>query len=402
MSASPPARLLSLDVFRGATVIAMILVNNPGTWSHIYGPLRHAEWHGWTPTDLVFPFFLFIVGVAIPLSLGSKLSNGTQPGRLLAKAAKRSVILFALGLFLAAYPFLHFPLTSDQTGVGLRAGAADHLRIMGVLQRIALCYLAASTAFLFLRERSQRWLVACLLLGYWAAMTLIPVQGFGAGELTIPEGNLGAALDRALLGENHLWAGAARRWDPEGLFSTLPAIATTLFGVFAGQLLRRESDRTLVTVGLLVRGCLLVAAGTVWSWFFPINKSIWTSSYAVFTAGLGLCAFGLCFWFLDAKPTASARRIVRPLVVYGVNALTVFVLSGIVAKTLILVKVPLAFTTTAAAAMDRVALQSWIYRTLFEPLGSPTNASLLFALTWISGWYVVLSFMARRNWIIKV
>lgn len=261
---------------------------------------------------------------------------------------------------------------------------------------------AAVTTYLFLKERSQRWLVATLLLGYWAAMTLLPVPGYGASELNIPEGNFGAWIDRLILGENHLWAGAGRQWDPEGLFSTLPAIATTLFGVFAGQLLRKQADRTLVTVGLLVRGCALVAAGFVCNWFFPINKSIWTSSYVLLTAGLAFCALGLCYWFLDAKPTALARRVAQPFMVYGVNALTVFVLSGLVAKTLILIKVPFALTTTAAAAMERTSLHATIYSSLFKPLASPVNSSLLFALTWIALWYGVLLFMYRRNWIVKI
>ncbi len=395
-------RLLSLDTFRGATIVAMILVNNPGSWSHVYGPLLHAKWQGWTPTDLVFPFFLFIVGVAIPLALGKELDRGASRGQLTKKATKRSVILFGLGLLLAIFPLFHFPLISGEPGVGIRPAAWDWLRIMGVLQRIALCYLACACAFLFLRTQSQRLLAGALLVGYWLAMTAVPVPGFGPGELTDPVGNLGAFIDRALLGENHLWAGAGRRWDPEGLFSTIPAIATTLFGVFAGQLIRKESDRTLVTLGLLLRGCGLVGVGFVWNYVFSINKSIWTSSYAVFTAGLACIALGLCYWFLDARPQATARRFSRPFVVYGVNALTVFVLSGLVAKSLILIKVPFRFTTEAAAAVERTSLHSWIYAHIFEPLASPVNASLMFALTWIGLWYLVLAWMYRRNWILKV
>ncbi|HVH13775.1 MAG TPA: heparan-alpha-glucosaminide N-acetyltransferase domain-containing protein, partial [Longimicrobium sp.] len=220
-SDAPPRteRLLSLDVFRGLTVAAMLLVNNPGTWSAVYDPLEHAAWHGWTPTDLIFPFFLFIVGVSMAYSLVPRLERGDAPARLFAAAAKRFAILVGLGLLLAAFPYYTLDLS--------------HLRLPGVLQRIGLAFLLASAVVLFARPRAQ-WIVAgALLLGYWAAMTLVPVPGFGAGELS-RDGSLAAYVDRTVLGTNHLWA-SAKTWDPEGLLSTLPAVATVLLGVFAGR-----------------------------------------------------------------------------------------------------------------------------------------------------------------------
>jgi predicted acyltransferase len=382
----PPGRLLALDAFRGATMIAMILVNNPGTWSAVYPPLLHAPWHGWTPTDLVFPFFLFIVGVAVPLALGPRLEAGATPVALFPLIARRATILFLLGLLLAAYPFLQL-----EPGFGLRPGAFERLRFMGVLQRIALCYAGAATAFLLLGPRARRALVVTLLLGSWAVLALVPVPGFGAGDLDHPEANFGAWLDRALLGEDHLWAGADRRWDPEGLFGTLAALATTLIGVAAGSLLRESRPSTEQVAALLVRGVLLLALGAAWAPLLPINKSLWTSSYAVLTAGCALCALGLAVWFAEVR---GRRAWAWPLAVYGLNPLTVFVGSGLLAKTLILIRVP--------TADGGVPLQAWLFDHLFRPLAPPRAASLLYAVAWVVAWGFLLRLMERRGWVLKV
>lgn len=374
-------RLVALDVFRGATIIGMIVVNNPGSWATVYPPLLHAPWHGWTPTDLVFPFFLFIVGVAVVLAYEKRMEAGASRGALLQKAFVRAAILFGLGLLMAAWPIVRL-----NPEFGLRPELAT-LRIMGVLQRIALCYLVVAALVLYTRPKIQVAVGAALLFGYWAAMTLVPVPGYGAGALGAPEGTLAAHIDRVVFGD-HLWVGANREWDPEGLLSTLPAIGTTLFGVWTGRLIlaARPEPRTLVA-RMLVRGVGLVIAGYVWSWFFPINKPIWTSSYAVFTAGQAMCALGVCVWVFDVlrKDTWA-----RPFVVYGVNAITVFVMSGIVAKQLIVTRV------------GETSLQGWIFQNVFAPLASPVNASLLYALCWVTAWGVVLSLMYRRGVIIKV
>ncbi|HEY5564306.1 MAG TPA: DUF5009 domain-containing protein [Rhodothermia bacterium] len=384
---TPSARLVSLYFFRGATIMLMILVNNPGTWSAVYPPLRHAEWHGWTPTDLVFPFFLFIVGVAIVLAFTRRLERGITRKELLQKAAGRTVVLFALGLFMAAWPFFTF-----YPEFGVRP-SFDQLRYMGVLQRIALCYFAASAIFLFCKERTQLvWLIG-LLVVYWLALALIPVPGYGAGQWNDPVSTLPAFVDRLILGGDHLWVGADREWDPEGLLSTLPAIGTTLFGVWTGLLLVGKDGAHTKVARLLVRGCALVAVGYVWNWFFPINKGIWTSSYSVFTAGQAMCCLGICYWVVDVR---GWKKWTQPFVEYGVNALTVFFISGIVAKSLGILKV------ATDSNGDPVSLHSWIYRTIFEPLASPMNASLLFAITWIVAWYVVLHFMYKRGIIVKV
>src|SRR5262245_4381882 len=269
MAAQPvPAsqRLISLDAFRGMTIAAMILVNDPGTWSAVYWPLDHASWNGWTPTDLVFPFFLFIMGVALELSTARRSAANPQGDNraILRHVLIRALILFALGLFLNGFPFFHL----------------HRIRIMGVLQRIALCSLFAGLLTLKTTVRTRVIVVAGLLLGYWALMTLVPVPGYGRGHLD-PEGNLAAYIDRALM-SGHTWKAM---WDPEGWLSTLPAIATTLMGGFAGRWLLSAASESRKVLALVVAGGVGLVAGEIWNRWFPINKNLWTSSYAVFTAG---------------------------------------------------------------------------------------------------------------------
>lgn len=392
-SRSRPPRLLSIDVFRGLTIIGMILVNNPGDWSSVYAPLLHAEWHGWTPTDLVFPFFLFIVGVSIVLALHWRLEVATASGlggragergsrrALVAKILRRGALLLALGLFLSGYPFGLFGPRSFER-------LLETWRIPGVLQRIAVCYVLASLLFLAFRERALKWWTLGLLFGYWALLTLVPVPGQGLPDLDSKGDHLAGWLDRVVFG-NHLWI-SAKVYDPEGILSTLPALATTLFGVFAGLVLIAKLEATEKATRLFVRGFLLTVAGTVWSWFLPLNKALWTSSYAVFTAGLATSALAVCFWFVDHQ---GHRRLARPFVVYGVNALTVFVGSGVLAKTLIYLKV---------GAPEPQSLQSALYQTFFASWLPPHPASLAYALTWVGGWYLVLHWMHRRGLILKV
>ena len=385
-----PRRLVSIDVFRGMTVMGMILVNNPGDWGHVYAPLLHAAWHGWTPTDLVFPFFLFIVGTAIVLALGRRVEAGAPRGQLVSKIVRRSAVLFALGLFLSGYPF---GLFGSRTFERL----LETWRIPGVLQRIAICYLVVSLMFLFLSRRTLKLCAVVFLVGYWALMTLVPVPGVGAPDLDSKGDHLAGYIDRAVFG-NHLWI-SAKVYDPEGLLSTVPALATTLFGVFAGLLL--ASGRTLEqkVLRLFVQGSLLVVLGYVWSGVLPLNKALWTSSYAVFTAGQAMCALALCVWFFDGeggtssgRASPSRQRLARPFVLYGINAITVFVGSGVLARTLAGLKF----------GEPERSLQKHLYSTVFEPLLPPHAASLSYAIAWILGWYAVLWWMDRRGLVIKV
>lgn len=384
MSAHQPLasnRLVSLDAFRGITILGMIMVNNPGTWSAMYGPLRHADWHGWTPTDLIFPFFLFIVGVAIVFANSGKLSKGTQKKELVISALKRSLILFGLGLIMAAYPVFTF-----EPEFGFRPGL-EKLRIMGVLQRIALCYFAATLIFLYFKPKMQYvWLFSLVIL-YWLAMTFIPVPGHGAGLFDDKINNLAAFIDRGILGE-HLWVGTGRQWDPEGLLSTIPAISTTLIGVWAGHILRnKEYDQTRKVAELMVVGSILIIIGYVWDWHFPINKPIWSSSYAIFTGGQGMVGMALCYWFVDVK---GYKKWTQPFVVYGVNAITVFFMSGIIARTL------------GLFSIGDVTVQRWIFLTFFDSWLSTINASFAYSLVWVFLWYLILLVMYRKNIIIKV
>jgi predicted acyltransferase len=346
-------RLVSLDAFRGATIAAMILVNNPGSWLSVYWPLEHAPWHGWTPTDLIFPFFLFMVGMALNFSRRSTFLG----------ALRRAAIIFALGLFMAAYPF--FDLTI--------------VRIPGVLQRIAVCYLAAWVVRRAAGVTGQAIAAGVLLAAYWLLMTRVPVPGGVAPNLEA-ETNLAAWLDRALL-SGHLWR-QTKTWDPEGLLSTLPAIATTLLGSLAGAWTRSERSGNAKTAGLLAGGLLLTVLGLAWGLTFPINKGLWTSSFVLLTAGLAAYLFGLFYWLADVR---GHRAWTRPLVVYGRNAIFVYVASGLLAKTLILAKV------------GGLSLQSHVHRALFTWWLPPHAASLAYALATVGFWYAVLLVMDRRG-----
>jgi predicted acyltransferase len=351
-------RLISLDVFRGITIAGMVLVNNPGTWSAIYPPLKHAEWHGATPTDFVFPFFLFIVGVAITLALGKRVENGGANREIYLKIFKRAALIFLLGLFLATFPFYNFT-----RGEWLDIST---VRIMGVLPRIAICYLAAALIFLHTNWKQQAIIAVALLLIYWALMTLINVPGCDVTTFNDKTCNLAAYLDRLVLTENHIWK-SSKVFDPEGLLSTIPAIATTLAGVLTGHWLRRKIDDMEKVAAMFFFGVCLTAIGWCWSLVFPLNKSLWTSSYVVYTAGFALCFFGFCYWLIDIK---GYRKWTKPFVIFGVNALVLFVGSGVMARLLGLIKV-------SGADSKTISLQQAIFENVFLPIASPINASLL-------------------------
>jgi len=366
-------RLLSLDVFRGITIAGMILVNNPGTWEAIYPPLRHAQWHGWTPTDLIFPFFLFIVGVAMTYSLGQRLGRGVPKRKLYLKVIRRTLIIFGLGLFMAAFPF--FELST--------------LRIPGVLQRIALCYFFGSLIMLNTGTRGQAITTVILLMGYWALMKLVPVPGIGAGSLE-PGANLAAYIDNSLL-HGHLWQ-VTRTWDPEGILSTIPAIATTLCGVLVGHWLRSPRNPYERVSGLFVMGNVGLVLGTIMGAWFPINKSLWTSSYVVFTAGMALLVLGMCYWLIDIK---GYTWWTKPFVIYGTNSIAVFVLSGLMGKASISWKI-------ARPDGTEVFVKTYLFEKFYLPLASPINASLLYALTYVLLWLGLMAILYRKRIFIKI
>ena len=291
-------RLVSLDVFRGMTIAGMLLVNNPGTWGAIYAPLGHASWHGWTPTDLIFPFFLFIVGITTHISRESRRERGDDDRTIVRQTLQRGALIFLFGLMLSAFPGYQWgvvPANADPSFVDRIVYRLEHLRYLGVLQRIALAYVCASLLTLRTTFKQQIIILAALLYGYWWAMTLIPVPGRGMGALLLgePGATLAAWTDRAILGVDHIWQGS-KTYDPEGPLSTIPAIGTAMLGIFGGRWI--SSARPLIEriTGLFAVGSIGMVAGLMWGWSFPINKNIWTSSYVLFTAGMACAAIATC------------------------------------------------------------------------------------------------------------
>jgi predicted acyltransferase len=383
--ASNGNRLLSLDVFRGLTVAGMVLVNNPGTWAHIYWPLEHAAWNGWTPTDLIFPFFLFIVGVAIPLAFGKRIERGDARRALFLKVLYRSVIIFLLGEFLAGFPYFNFAT----------------IRIPGVLQRIAVCYLFAGIIYLTTRPRTTAIIAVALLVIYFIIMKYIPAPGYYAGDWS-KEGSLASYIDRRVFGP-HIWKGGVV-YDPEGILSTLGALATTLFGVLTGYLIRAK-DRTPIekVAHMFIAGLVCLMIGWGWNAWFPINKALWTSSYVFFTAGLALQILALCYWSIDIK---GWKWWTKPFVIFGVNAIVLFVGTGMMAR---LMGMSSGFMGRLSALLhitkpdgSPTALQPFIYNQLFASWLSPNGASLAFAISFILLWLFLMWLLYRKNIIIKI
>lgn len=452
-------RLVSLDVFRGMTIAGMVLVNNPGTWSHIYDPLEHAAWHGLTPTDWIFPFFLFIVGVAIPIALGRyKGGNPTGTGNALGiggvyrKILTRSALIFALGLAISVVPFFQFQASDapdsfkmlvwlvmtagllflllrkfkiaaaliglsvagivvlNLAGYSLVTYNFATMRIPGVFQRIAVCYLATALIFLHTNWKQQLCVAVSLLLGYWALLTLIPVPGCEVTTVDDKACNLAAYLDRLILGENHIWR-AGKVFDPEGILSTLPAIATTISGVLTGTWLvgplaagvrgatddsseaeRVEARRLAACVPMFFFGTVLLSIGYIWHSYFPMNKSLWTSSYVLVTSGLALLTLASCYWLIDIK---GYKAWTKPFVIFGVNALALFVFSGIAARMLGAYRI-------SGKDGQSVSLQKWIFDNVYLSILQPIDASLAYAVSFILLWLLLMWLLYRKKIIIKV
>lgn len=446
-----------MDVFRGMTIAGMVLVNNPGSWAHIYSPLEHAEWHGLTPTDWIFPFFLFIVGVAIAISLGRTIENGIT-GKVYRKIVSRSVSIYLLGAAISVVPFFQFS-TSDAPdplkllvwiafaaalfflllrnyrvagilaalgflGIGAFNLAGyniigydyGHLRIFGVLQRIAVCYLIVSLIFLHTGWKQQLGISVILLLGYWLVMTVIPVPGCEITSIDDKACNVAAWLDRTILSENHIWR-AGKVFDPEGILSTIPAIVTTLSGVLTGtwlaarnKILATSDDDPLTAPaenavllvpnrselnrvsGIFFFGTILLAVGYIWSSYFPLNKSLWTSSYVLVTTGLALLTLGCCYWLIDIK---GYRKWTKPFVIFGVNALPLFVFSGIFARMITSYRVTNADGTATT-------IQGWVFANIYLAIAQPIDASLLYAISFILLWLFLMWLLYRKQIFMKV
>jgi predicted acyltransferase len=386
-------------------MLAMVLVNTPGTWSHVYPPLRHAEWHGCTPTDLIFPFFLFAVGAAMAFSLARAVTPRTSADRqgLWPRIFRRSTMLIVLGLLLAvASPVLNTLLRGDTSGFA-------NIRLPGVLQRIALCYVLACAVVLLLRVRWQVLVAASVLLAYWALLVLFPVPFVPptpAGAAVVTDAlrpgmgnadNWSRFLDLIIFGQRHLYSGNPT--DPEGLLSTFPAVVTVLAGYWTGLFIRTQRPLTgesAMTLGLV--GVLSILVGLILHTFMPINKSLWTPSYVVFTAGCAIVALTLCLLICDLR---RIWPVARPLEICGLNAILLFVGSGLLARVLGAIR----FAQPTDAAPNRVAsMQVWLYENLAMPLagGVAINASLLYALANCLIWLLILWALARKGWYWKV
>ncbi|MBK8511991.1 MAG: DUF5009 domain-containing protein [Saprospiraceae bacterium] len=360
-------RLVALDVFRGMTLALMLIVNNPGDWGQVFDPFLHADWHGCTLTDLVFPFFLFIVGVAIPLAFSSRQIEGFKKKDLYLKILKRTVLIFLIGLALSGFPY--YKLGS--------------IRIPGVLQRIALVYGFVAILYLRFKPKDLFIILIIILLVYWALMTLIRVPGLGYASLE-PETNLGAWLDYKLL-KGHLWS-ASKVWDPEGLLSTLPACGTGIIGVLTGLAIKRPDPLREKVNRIFFYGAILLCIGYFWSMVFPLNKKIWTSSFVVFTGGLGLMVLASLIYIIDIK---KMDRWTHHFLYFGMNSMMVFVGSGLVARLMGLI--------TWMHQGTKMTLKGFLYQGLKQSWLDPKVSSLLFALGFLGLFYVLLRWMYNKR-----
>jgi predicted acyltransferase len=435
-------RLLSLDVFRGITIASMVLVNNPGSWGHLYKPVGHAHWNGWTPTDLIFPFFLFIVGVAMTFSFDKRIARGQSKVRLFEQVCKRTIILFLLGLILAGFPrksicdwgrwrliapyigfitglyflfahdpifgsgknqkekfskivawicligsLLYFILDFNYFQTFLTSSKAT-IRIPGVLQRIAICYFFASIIMFFTKVRGRIIWAAALIIGYWLIMKLLSAPEGFAANVTGQDGLLNEWIDVKLLG-SHLYGA---RPDPEGILSTLPSIATTLLGIICGTWLHSSKDKRDKLLGLFFMGNILLFLGIIMDYGFPINKKIWSSSYVVFTAGMALHFLGMCFYLIDIK---GIKKWAYPFMVFGTNPIFLFVASGIAARFMNMIRI-------SNESGGTMGLKTRLYRNLFASWASPLNASLFFAICYVFIWFLIMTPMYRKKIFIKI
>lgn len=365
-------RLLSLDVFRGGTIAFMILVNNPGTWASIYYPLRHAEWHGCTPTDLVFPFFLFIVGVSVYLAFakfGFELNQAT-----ILKIGKRTASIFLIGLLLNWFPFYHESI-------------AD-LRIMGVLQRIALAYGFGALICLSISPKRLIYVAAGILLGYWALM------GLSVAEAPYSlENNLARQVDLLIFGESHVWNGFGIPFDPEGLLSTIPAIVTVMLGYIVGWRIKTLDNQHILVKELLFYGFLLMFLGWLWDKSFPINKALWTSSYVLFSGGIAAVGLGMAIEIIDIQ---GRKWLTKPFIIFGTNSLFSYVLSGLLFK----IMYYLITWTNEDGVTEH--LNNWLYASVFQPAFGDINGSLMYAISFVMICWLITLILYRKRIFIKV
>lgn len=400
-------RYYSLDVFRGATVALMIMVNNPGAWSHIFAPLGHAPWHGCTPTDLVFPFFLFAVGNAMSFVIPRLQENG--PGQFWKKVLKRGVLIFAIGLFLNWWPFVQWAGDTLEFRQWVDPSNPERgVRILGVLQRIAIAYVFASILAFYVKPRNLIYISTFILFGYWGLTAWL-----GGQDPYSLEGWFGTAIDKNILGVAHMYKGEGVPFDPEGLASTLPAIVQVVFGYLAGVFIRQhgqvnwlwtrvptsDNPHFKLVSGLMVTGFILIVLGWAWSLGFPINKKIWTSSYVLYTIGLASMTIAGMIWYIEVQGVKN--KLTRFFDVFGKNPLFIFVLSGLLPRFLGLFRIP----TTAAedGTMQYTTALAWFYKNVCAPLpGPPEVGSFVYALCFVAVMWIICYFLDKKKIYIKV
>ena len=419
-------RLISLDVFRGLTILLMTIVNNPGDWGHVYSPLLHADWHGCTPTDLVFPFFIFIMGVAVPLAMPDKKHDNTTFNKILI----RSLRMLCLGIFFNFFGKIQLfgldgiPLLAGRLIITIAVGYAlmgsfsskvknilafsilfiylflaysgieayQDVRLPGVLQRIAIVYFVVSLLYLKTTQKTQIITGIVLLLAYWALMTLIPVPGIGAANLEKGT-NLASWIDSILL-KGHMYRGTIT-WDPEGILSTIPSIVNGIIGLLIGQLLQLQQPKTEIAKRMAVIGVALIIGGLLWSIVFPLNKSLWTSSYVLFTTGLAATCLSLLYYIIDI---ADYKKGFKPFLIWGVNPMIVFFSSQIIPQALIMIEFQNPHNTA-----EKINLLNYLYSFGIAPLFSnPMTASLAGALVYVAIWTFILWIFYKNKLIFKV
>lgn len=393
---NPSQRYVALDVLRGMTVAGMILVNNPGSWSKIFAPLRHAEWHGCTPTDLVFPFFLFIVGAALSFSF-AKYGDGID-AKSIGKLIKRSALIFLTGLLLNAFPF--YP-TSPDPALSFGENYLNYIgsiRIMGVLQRIALCYLLGGALALWLRKPGKIAFGMAALMTIHIAVLVI----FGSGDPFSLEGNISGSIDVAIFGDKHVYHGFGKAFDPEGLLGVLSGSATVLLGFTIGGLIRKATNKSDAVAQLYTIGLLSLGAGVVMSIFIPINKPLWTPSYVFYAGGWSILMLALFIYFIDIK---GKEKLFFPFKAMGLNPLFAFVMAGVLAKTLgrVIRWTEVVVTEDNTIKESVVSASSWIYRNCcVEVLGHNEFGSLMYALMYVTLFLLMAIWLYKKKIIIKL
>ena len=378
-------RLVSLDVFRGFTMAAMVLVNNGGDGNHLYPQLAHSYWHGWTFTDWIFPFFLWISGMSTTYAVAVRRSRGATTQDLVLQVLRRSALIFLIGVFLNGFPF---------GMIGDSAFSFATWRIPGVLQRIAICYLLGSLLYLWLPARRLWYVIAGLFLAYWLMMEFLPVPGVGAGSWERGR-NFAAYIDEVVIG-SHAYM-RTRPWDPEGIISTLPALGTFLFGVLAGNFLRgAKSSAEEKTSWFFVSGCILLVASVVLDMWVPINKRLWTPSYAMMMAGWAHLVFASCYFLIDVK---GIRKGTTPFLVFGMNAIFIYAVSSVLES---LVDVVTVASVGPAGEATRISVKAMLMQHVFAPVLSPYNASLAYALSFVFIMYLLGLILWKKKWFVKI